>query len=148
MRTVASILTINKDLERIGDLSVNLAEQAILLANEPVNEDVPYALSEEAERVVSMVNRSLNSLVRQNSTLAREVLDDDDEVDRIHRQMYQHVKQGVARSPERAGSLIDLLVASRQLERIADHAVNIAEDVIYMVDGELVRHNHLQDAAR
>lgn len=148
MRTVASVLTINKDLERIGDLSVNLAEQAILLAKEPLSGDVPYALNDEADRVVSMVNRSLNALVSDNATLAREVLSADDEVDQIHRQMYQRVKEGVEKYPHRAGSLIDLLVASRQLERIADHAVNIAEDVIYMVDGELVRHNHLHDAVR
>lgn len=148
MRTVASILTINKDLERIGDLSVNLAEQAILLAKEPLSGEVPFALSEEAERAVSMVNRSLNALVSDNSNLAREVLCDDDEVDRIHRQMYERVKRGVEQYPHQAASLIDLLVASRQLERIADHAVNIAEDVIYMVDGELVRHNHLHDSVR
>lgn len=148
MRTVASILTINKDLERIGDLSVNLAEQAILLAKEAVSGDVPFALMEEGERVVSMVNRSLKALVEQDSGLARRVLDEDDEVDQIHRQMYKQVKHGVAAHPEQASGLIDLLVASRNLERIADHAVNIAEDVIYMVEGELVRHNHLNDRDR
>ena len=92
-----------------------------------------------------MVRSSLSALIREDAEIARSVLKADDEVNQAHREMYARVKKAIQRRPEDAGRLIDLLMAARQLERIADHAVNIAEDVIYVVTGEMVRHNHQRE---
>ena len=87
-----------------------------------------------------MLNMSLDALVNMSSELAHEVCADDDEVDNINRQMYLEIQQSIQKHPEQMPSLIHLLSVSRHLERIADHATNIAEDVIYMIDGKIVRH--------
>lgn len=147
LRLVVSVITMCKDLERIGDLSVNLAEQTRFLAEEPGVFDLPYDLREESDRVLAMVRDSLLSLVESDTDLARSVLIADADVDRIHRAMYRQVKEAIRKKPEDAGRLIDLLMASRQLERIADHAVNIAADVVYMVQGEVIRHSHTEPVA-
>ena len=148
MRFVASVLTITKDLERIGDLTVNLGEQVLHLASAPISLQPPFDLDTECRTVLKMLQDSLVALVQEDTQRARQVLQDDREVDQIHREMYQLVKQSIRQNPEAADSLIDWLNASRHLERIGDHAVNIAEDVIHMVEGEVVRHNHLRDVAR
>ncbi len=145
MRLVASVLTINKDLERIGDLSVNLAEQALFMSDHPHLDASPIDLTAQCETVLTMVRQSLEALVHLDGGLARRVIYDDDEVDQIHRGVYKEVKQAVQRDPEKIDAMINLLVASRQLERIADHAVNIAEDVIYTAEAEIVRHRQLKE---
>jgi phosphate transport system protein len=148
MRFVASVLTITKDLERIGDLTVNLGEQVLHLASAPVSMKPPFDLETECQTVLKMLQDSLVALVQEDAPRARQVLKNDGEVDQIHREMYRLVKQSIRENPDAADSLIDWLNASRHLERIGDHAVNIAEDVIHMVEGEVVRHNHLRDVAR
>jgi phosphate transport system protein len=95
-----------------------------------------------------MVRQSLNALVNRDGQEARRVIEQDDEVDRLHRGMYRRIKQLVAESPEESGRLIELLGAFRNLERMADHAVNISEDVIYMAEGVIVRHHRLKDASK
>lgn len=146
LRFLVAVLTISKDLERIGDLTSNLAEQALFLAEEtPIQIDsAPIDLAEESVRVRAMLNNSLDALVTRDAALARAVLADDDAVDALHRQAYQNVKEAIAAKPSVAGYMIDLLNVSRRLERIADHAVNIAEDVIYLVEGRIVRHEQSQ----
>ena len=146
IRLVASVLTINKDLERIGDLSVNLAEQALLLSDHPLISEPPIDLAAQCETVLTMVRQSLESLIHMDGGLARRVIYDDDQVDQIHRGVYSEVKRAVENDPGQVDPMINLLVASRQLERIADHAVNIAEDVIYTAEAEIVRHRHLKEA--
>lgn len=145
MRLVASMLTINKDLERIGDLSVNLAEQALLLSEHPLVDDPPIDLAAQCETVLTMVRQSLEALVHLDGGLARRVIYDDDQVDQIHRGVYREVKRAIEDDPGQVDPMINLLVASRQLERIADHAVNIAEDVIYTAEAEIVRHRQLKE---
>jgi phosphate transport system protein len=140
VRYVVAVLTINKDLERIGDLAVNLAEEAIFLENEPPIQQAPFDLLDEGRRVRQMLKDCLDALVNRDATLARRVLKADDEVDRIHREMYRGVKEAIRQNPLETSRFIELLNTSRQLERIADHAVNIAEDVIYVVEGRIVRH--------
>jgi phosphate transport system protein len=143
LRFIVAVLTINKDLERIGDLAANLAEQALFLAEEKSTAltHSPIDFAEESIRVRHMLTNSLDALVTRDAALARTVLADDDAVDELHREVYQKVKQAIQLNPETAGRMIDLLNVSRRLERIADHAVNIAEDVIYLVEGRIVRHN-------
>lgn len=142
LRFIVSVLTINKDLERIGDLSANLAEQAIFLANVPARRDAPLDLSAQSSRVRKMVGASLDALVNLDASQARAVLDADDEVDYTHRQVHERVRASIQQHPEDSDRLLGLMSASRILERIADHAVNIAEDVIYTVEAEIVRHRH------
>jgi phosphate transport system protein len=140
VRYVVAMVTINKDLERIGDLATSLAEEAIFLADEPPIQQAPFDIMGEGRRVRMMLKNCLDALVNRDAALARQVLKADDEVDRMHREMYRAVKEAIRQNPLETGRFIELLNTSRQLERIADHAVNIAEDVIYVVEGRIVRH--------
>jgi phosphate transport system protein len=141
LRFVVSVLKINNDLERIADLSVNIAEQAQFLALEAELDHVPFDLSGMARRVRGMLKRSLDALVNVDSELADSVVKMDDEVDIIHREMYQQIEQSMREEPHHIEQLIHLLSTSRHLERIADHCTNIAEDVIYMARGDIARHS-------
>lgn len=139
LRFIVSVLKINNDLERIGDLAVNIAEQAAYLATQE-RVEVPFDFPGMAQKVQSMLKRSVDALVNMDSDLARRVCAADDEVDAIHRDMYTHVQNAILRNPEAIDRLIRHLSVSRNFERIADHATNIAEDVVYLVEGEIVRH--------
>ena len=139
LRFVIAVLKINSDLERIGDLAVNIAERAVYLAaQDPV--DVPFDFVGMADKTKLMLKRSLDALVNMDTREAWEVCGMDDEVDAMNRKMYEQVQEGIRKRPDQMESLIHCLSTSRHLERIADHATNIAEDVIYMVAGEIVRH--------
>ena len=143
LRFIVAVLKINNDLERIGDLAVNIAERSVFLASVPqVSAAFDFALM--SRKTESMLNRSLDALVNMSSELAHEVCIDDDEVDSINRQMYLNIQEAIQKEPDKIASLIHLLSVSRHLERIADHATNIAEDVIYMIDGKIVRHKSEQ----
>lgn len=139
LRFIVAVLKINNDLERISDLAVNIAERAAYLARQP-KIDVPFDFPLMAEKAQTMLRMSLDALVNWQPSLAMEVCAMDDEVDAINRDMYNQVKDEIRQHPENLDSLIHLLSVSRHLERIADHATNVAEDVIYMVEGKIVRH--------
>ncbi len=139
LRFIVAVLKINNDLERIGDLSVNIAERALFLASQP-SIDVPFDFKTMAAKVREMLKNSLDALVEMNAGMAKGVCAADDVVDEINRQMYAQIKEGVQAHPDRLECLIHFLLVSRSLERIADLATNIAEDVIYMTDGMIVRH--------
>lgn len=143
LRFIIAVIKINNDLERIGDLAVNIAERAAFLSTQK-KLDIPFDFAGMAEKTQSMLKRSLDSLVNMDIDLAWEVGASDDEVDAINRDMYLQVQDGIRKNIDRIECLIHLLQASRHLERIADLATNIAEDVIYMVKGEIVRH-HAED---
>lgn len=139
LRLIVSILKINNDLERIGDLAVNIAERAAFLVTQrPI--DVPLDFPLMAEKTKAMLKKSLDALVNADSRLAYQVCAADDEVDAMNRQMYMQIQDAIRRHPDRVDGLLHLLSVSRHLERIADHATNIAEDVIYMNEGEIIRH--------
>lgn len=140
LRYVIAVLKVNNDLERIGDLAVNIAEQACALAEqEPVG--MPFDFIGMAEKTQAMLRTSLDALINLDAGLARKVLGSDDEVDAINRQMYVQVQEGIRKETDRTPALLRLLSVSRQLERIADYATNIAEDVIYLIEGRIIRHN-------
>jgi len=139
LRFIVAVLKINNDLERIGDLAVNIAERGAFLATQG-RINIPFNFDDMVAKTQSMLKRSLDALVNHDAELAREVCLADDEVDAINRQMYIQVQDGIRAHPEQLEALIHLLSTSRHLERIADHATNIAEDVIYMIEGEIVRH--------
>jgi phosphate transport system protein len=140
LRFIIAVLKINNDLERIGDLALNIAERAQFLSTQP-SIAVPFDLETLAEKTQDMLQKSLDSLVNLNTALAREVCRTDDEVDEINRDMYDLVKDAIRVHPEQLDILIPYLSVSRYLERIADHATNIAEDVIYMIEGVIARHS-------
>jgi phosphate transport system protein len=139
LRFIVTALKINNDLERIADLAVNIAERSEFLTNhDPV--DAPFDFDLMAEKAQQMLRKSIDALVNIDVSLAYEACEMDDEVDAINKAMYDLVKQSILKHPEHIESLIHLLSISRHLERIGDHATNIAEDVIYMAEGRIVRH--------
>ena len=139
LRFIVAVLKLNSDLERIGDLSVNVAERALFLAGqEPV--EIPFDFAGMAQKAQSMLKESLDALVNTDASLAEEIREADDEMDAMNREMYRKAEQAIREHPEQLERLIHLVSASRNLERIADHATNIAEDVIYMTEGRIVRH--------
>lgn len=147
LRYIVSCLKINNDLERIGDLAVNVAERAQVLSREKSITAISMDLSDMADKTQDMLRRSLDALVNMDSKTAASVRDSDDEVDELNRRMYDEVKKGIQSHPEELNALIHYLSASRQLERIADHATNIAKDIIYMIEGKIVRHRASIDNA-
>jgi phosphate transport system protein len=141
LRVVVAILKINNDLERIGDLAVNIAERAADLSKcEPV--PTKFDFKRMGEKVQSMLRKSLDALVSMEPEIALEVLKSDDEIDAIHRQMYEQIKAEIALRPDKVDYFIQLLAVSRNLERVADHATNISEDVIYLAEGQIIRHSN------
>ena len=139
LRFIIAVLKINNDLERIADLAVNVAERTLALA-ETGTIPSPFDFNTMAQKVEAMLTKSLDALVNMDSPLAYQVSHLDDEVDAMHKRTYELVKQQILKSPEKINALVQYLSISRHLERIADLATNIAEDVIYMIDGEIVRH--------
>ncbi|MCF6179632.1 MAG: phosphate signaling complex protein PhoU [Geopsychrobacter sp.] len=143
LRFIVSVLKINNDLERVADFAVNIADRAIDLCG--VNKvDCPYDIAGMAALVEEMLKKALDSLVEKNTALARKTIDLDDEVDAMHKANFASVKEAIRRKPGDLDGLIFLLSVSRYLERMADLATNIAEDVVYQVDGEIIRHGGLQ----
>jgi phosphate transport system protein len=139
LRFIVAVLKINSDLERVGDLAVNVAERAAFLATQPPV-DIAFDFQAMARQAQEMLKTSLDALVNLSVTQAREVLASDDEIDAMNRRMYLIVQDAIHAHPDQTESLIHMLSACRHLERIADHATNIAEDVIYMIEGVIVRH--------
>jgi phosphate transport system protein len=140
LRFIVAVLKINNDLERIGDLTVNIAERSLVLASRP---DFVFSSNFPAmmEKARLMLKKCLDSLVNLDAKLALEVCASDDEVDALYREMFEKVKTGIRQSPDSIDDYLDMLSISRHLERIADHATNIAEDVIYMIEGSIIRHS-------
>lgn len=140
LRLIVVILKVNNDLERMGDFAVNTAKRAISLCKE---EPIPYPreiTNTMSEGIRSMVKSSLDALVSLDVNLARRVIDMDDEIDEANRQMYVELQSLMERDSSSIKQAIELLSTSRYLERIADLATNIAEEVIFIVEGEVVRH--------
>lgn len=140
MRFVTSAMKINTDLERIGDLAVNIAERALDLNREPPLKpliDIPRmaAITQEMVRV------ALDSLIGRDAAAARGVCERDDEVDDLNGQIFRELISYMLEDPAHIKRALDLILVSKHLERIADHATNIAEDVIYMVQGKDIRHH-------
>ncbi|MEM1205587.1 MAG: phosphate signaling complex protein PhoU [Acidobacteriota bacterium] len=139
LRFVVAVMKVNNDLERVGDLAGNLAGRAAFLAGqEPIS--IPEKLRQMADSVPGMLRRSLDSLIKLDTDLARSILEDDEVVDQLHKDLYQHLEDRMGEEPDRIKELVQLLSVSRYLERIADLATNIAEDVVFLVDGDVVRH--------
>jgi len=142
LRFIVSVLKINNDLERVADFAVNLSERAIDLHKSPA--DCPYDIKKMGERVKRMLRSSLDSIMHQDPDLARVTIRMDDEVDIMHSANYEAVKKEIRRSTDTLDDMVLYLSISRYLERMADLATNIAEDVVYQIEGEIIRHTGMQ----
>ena len=140
IRRVVASQKIANDLERIGDLAVNISERVISLAEMKVTE-MPRDLEPMAGAVRGMLGRSLGALIFRNVVLAGEVLESDDVVDRYRDQIFEHLLGRMTEDGRQAAPQLQFLLATRYLERIADHSTNIAEDIIFWVRGLDVRHS-------
>jgi phosphate transport system protein len=139
LRFIIAIMKVNNDLERMGDLAVNIAERALYLGDHPAI-PIPQELKEMVRNVGTMVRDSLDALVNQDPGLARGVCRADDVVDEFNREMYRILEDVMQDDPSTIGRALNTLSASRNLERIADAATNIAEDIVFMVEGEVIKH--------
>jgi phosphate transport system protein len=144
LRFLVATIKINNDLERIGDEAVNIAERLLIITKRPPMAFV-FDYTPMGQRVQSMLKMSLDALVNLDADLAFKVITMDDEVDELHVQAYDQIKQTITEHPDRVGYLVNLLLISRHLERLADHCTNIAEEVVYLVEGEIVRHGKNMD---
>jgi phosphate transport system protein len=140
LRLIVAALKIDNDLERIGDLAVNIAHKAAALAVEPAIE-MPFDVDGMWNKTQAMLRDALNALVNTDVKLAQAVCARDDEVDRMKHETRIKLEGIIREHPERVRVLLRLMAVSRNLERIADCATNIAEDVVYMVEGRIVRHH-------
>ena len=141
LRRVATVLKINNDLERIADMAVNIAERAQSLVLHPEFE-IPKLLEQMASVATSMVHSSLDAYVNLDVELARDVCRRDDEVDQYNREVIELLHSVMKERADQVEAALHFFSAARHVERIADHATNIAEDVIYLVDGDIARHKH------
>jgi phosphate transport system protein len=143
MRLIVAALKITNDLERIGDIAVNLAERVICLRELPgagPSQELPEELAPMASAVRAMVSKSLGALIFRNVEMATQVLESDDVVDQYRDRIFEKLLQSMTREPALVSPGLQFILATRHLERIADHATNIAEDIIFWVRGLDVRH--------
>jgi phosphate transport system protein len=141
LRLITAAMKINADLERIGDQAVNIAEQAVrILAHPPLKPMID--LPRMAQIAEKMTRESLDAFVRKDAKLARAILARDDEVDQLKDQVFRVLLTYMMADPGTIERALGLILVSRHLERIADHATNIAEDVIFVVEAKDVRHHH------
>ena len=140
LRFITAAIKINNDLERMGDHAVNIAERSLNLIHEPLVKplvDIPQM----ANLVESMVRKALDAFVKRDPDLARDVLLSDDAVDQMRDSIYRELTSFMEKDPSSIRQGLDLLFVARNLERIADHSTNIAEDVVFLVEGIDVRHH-------
>ena len=139
LRFVVAVLKINNDLERMGDLARNISKRVAQLATGPAVE-LPPEIRAMATLAQDMVKQCLDAVVNADPTLARQVREEDDAVDEARQQIRRRILQGIKAHPEQLENLLRINSVSKHIERIADMATNVAEDVIYMVEGDIVRH--------
>ncbi len=141
LRFIVTALKANSDLERIADLAANICERVIFLV-EKERFEFPFDFNRMSAVMLSMLKKSIDALVSADKTMAYEVILMDSEIDEIHKEMYKKVAVEIRKNPENIELMINVVGISRYIERLADHITNIAEDIIYMIDGEIIRHNY------
>jgi phosphate transport system protein len=139
LRRITTVMKITGELERVADLGVNIAERASSLVGiESI--EIPAKLQEMARVALEMLHQSIDSYVELDSQLAQQVILEDNIVDERNRQIIDELTAVIKLNPEQVEAGLHLFSASRHIERVADHATNIAEDVVYLVEGEIIRH--------
>src|SRR5690349_4503266 len=147
LRFILAVIKINADLERVGDQAVNIAQRVMNMIEMPPT-DLPVDIPAMAGKVRKMVRDALQSFIEGDTDLARCVLEADDEVDRMNKEAFANLSISMQTKPDSAVQALDALSIARNLERVADHATNIAEDVIFWVRGADVRHRAGQSVTR
>lgn len=142
LRTVIAIIKINNDLERVGDEAVNISERITIISRYPASE-IEEEIKKMADEARDMLKASIDSLVFKDVRLAYQIFKRDDRIDEMNMRNYEKIRDTLKSMPEMTELLINMLFISRHLERIADHATNIAEEVMYMVEGEIPRHGRM-----
>jgi len=140
LRFITAAIKLNNDLERMGDISVNIVRRTLALMREPMPKeliDIPHM----ATLAQSMIRNSLDAFVRKDAELARSILTSDDVVDQLRDAVYEELIALMEQDPTTVRQGINLMLIARALERLADHATNIAEDVLFLVEGVEVRHH-------
>jgi len=141
LRAIMATIKINHDLERMGDIAVRIAERAVSLVSEEVVGEAPIDIPHLAKLAQSMVRQSLDAFVKRDAEMARNVLLSDDAVDEVRDAIYEALVGFMQSDPRNVRPGISLIFVARSLERLADHATNIAEDVLFLVQGVDVRHH-------
>ena len=140
LRSIVAAVKINTDLERVGDLAVNIAEAARRYTNHPPVKKL-VDIKQMGDIAQAMLRDALDSFVRRDTALAHQVLNEDDRLDSLKTQVFRELLTYMLDDPATVEPALDLILVSRHLERIGDHATNIAEDVIFMVSARDVRHH-------
>lgn len=141
LRRVCSVLKIIGELERVGDLAVNLAERSAAISAHP-DFPMPSRLSEISREALTMLHDSIDSYVELDAQKARDVIAHDDIVDELNVELLQELRKNMSENLSSVEPGMHMFSAIRHIERVADHATNIAEDVVYLIEGEIIRHAH------
>lgn len=144
LRYIISIVKMNTDIERMADQAVNIANNSEYYLKHPPYSDL-LDLTKMSEMVRELVRRSIEAFVHSNAQEAQQVLDEDDQVDKLKDKIFRDVLEHVKSKPAQVEQGLNVILIARNLERIGDHATNIAEDVIFTVSGKDVRHGHTRD---
>ncbi len=140
LRFIVSVIKINNDLERVADQAVNIASRVANISKRKQSEEFFHDYSPMEEKVEYMFVKSLDAFVNMDVNLAEKIIRMDDEVDKLKGEAYDIIKDAMIKRSDQIGYLLNFFLISRHLERIADYATNIAEEVIYLVEGKIVRH--------
>jgi phosphate transport system protein len=141
LRFITTVIKINNDLERMGDISVKIAKRTISLSKElPI--DIPEQLTQMTRITKSMVKDSLNAFFNKDASHSREICQRDDQVDKLHKETIRLLREKMQEDGKNIDQYLDMVTATKGIERIADLATNIAQDVVYMVEGEIIRHQN------
>lgn len=141
LRLVATMMKINSELERIADLAVNICERTRPVSERPELR-MPEAMGRMSDAAVNMLRSAMDSFVRQDVSVARQIMASDDAIDALNREVIEDLEEVMFENQSVLKAAVHCFSASRHIERIADHATNIAEDILYLVEGEIVRHQH------
>ena len=139
LRLITAIIKINNDLERIADYAVNIARRFQISGQH--SDSFQYDYTAMAEQAIKMLKLSLDALVSLDGNLAYKVREMDEEVNTMRNEAYNVMKQAIRKNPEKVEEIINMYLISRHIERVGDHTKNIAEEVIYLIDGEIIRHS-------
>lgn len=139
LRFIVAVIKINNEMERIGDIAVNIAKRIDNISKFNHPEAINYDFSKMSEKAILMLKKAIDSLVTRDAKLAKSVFLDDDRVDEMRNKCYEDIKVRIKNDPQHPGYHINTYLLARHLERIADRAVNIAEEVIYLVEGTITR---------
>jgi len=141
LRYIMSALTINNNLERIGDIAVNISENILLIKKKP-DYFSKTKLEEMFKIVQEMLKNAIDAFILPNAELAKKVILSDDLIDQMNAENHRILKEIMKQSPENIESAVALIVISREIERLADHSTNIAEDVFFIVEAQLIKHKY------